>query len=334
MRQIIVRILLRKLPFSIAIAVGYSFIFQLLYNSMRYSVMWPYKSFGDFLNSYSLNFFPLWLSIMFVWVWIFNVAKGRKAYLKFTIDIVGTAVWVLMLNTLFSMAMGGRVEWAGTVFNMILIFTAVEALYYWKSLKKSIIQSSKYKEELLVNRYRTLKMQINPHFLFNSLNILIALIAVDTRRSREYVESLARLYRYIMSNEGNETVPLSEEIMFMNDYLYILNIRYLDKIKIEVSSGSPTPDASVVAYTLQLLLENIPKHNIVSSSHPMTVNINIETDRIIICNKLRKRQATTPSSGIGLKYLKEMYARYGLDFIYSESETDYTVVVPFIITKS
>lgn len=324
------RFLTRTLPLSALTALVYSFLFQMLYNSMRYSVMWPYPDIMSFVVSFLYNFFPFWFTIIVVWLIIFRCPIGNSATTKIIIDIIATATWVVALNITFVMVMVGmKVDWAGTIFNAVLIFVVIEAIYFWSKFRDSLIRESQYREEALMNRYRTLRMQINPHFLFNSLNILNSLITIDTQKSREFINSLSKLYRYIMSNEGNDTILLSEEISFMHSYLHVLRIRYLDKLYVEVKDDNPDKASRVVAYTLQLLLENIIKHNSITSAHPMHVDITIGQNCMQVKNQLRKKPVSN-SSGLGLVYLKEMYSRFGLEFSYLETEDSFTVNIPYI----
>ena len=163
--------------------------------------------------------------------------------------------------------------------------------------------------EILRVKYQQLRAQVNPHFLFNSLNILISLINSNPHKATEFTKQLASIYRYLLSNDKQDVVLLSEELNFAQKYAKILNIRYGNGIKINIPDITDVAVSSmrIVPTALQILFENAVKHNIISVSSPLTINLTIDDNHVIVTNNLAPRPIPADSTGIGLKGLKEKY---------------------------
>jgi LytS/YehU family sensor histidine kinase len=153
-----------------------------------------------------------------------------------------------------------------------------------------------------------LRAQLDPHFLFNSLNTLASLIDCDPPRARDYNERLARVYRYILASRGRALVLLSEELEFVEDYLSLLGVRFGDALRVSTEHVGVALDRKMVPpVALQVLLENVVKHNELSSSLPLEVRVVIENSRVSVSNPRRPRGDVTPSAHVGLRNLAERY---------------------------
>ena len=187
--------------------------------------------------------------------------------------------------------------------------------------------------EIMRVKYQQLKAQVNPHFLFNSLNILISLINSNPHKATEFTKQLASIYRYLLSNNKQNVVLLSEELKFAKKYANILNIRYGEGIKINIPEIT---DVSVMSFriiptAIQILIENACKHNIISTSNPLTINIRIDEKYIIVSNNLAPRPIPADSTGLGLKGLKEKYQIIAQREIKIEqSETSFSASIPLL----
>ena len=197
-------------------------------------------------------------------------------------------------------------------------------------------QSKHIKEiesEVMRIRYHQLRAQVNPHFLFNSLNILVSLINSDPNKATEYTKRLASIYRYLLSNDNMEVVPLSDELKFAQQYAQILNIRYGQGIKISIP---PITDVAVLSTriiptALQILIENACKHNVISAIKPLIINIFIDDNKITVNNTVTPRPIPADSTGLGLKGLKEKYKIIANKEIeIKQTNTTFSVSVPLI----
>ena len=187
--------------------------------------------------------------------------------------------------------------------------------------------------EIMRVKYQQLRAQVNPHFLFNSLNILTSLINSNPYKATEFTKKLASIYRYLLSNDKQEVVLFSEELKFSQQYAQILNIRYGDGIKINIPHVTDVSVSSmrIIPTAIQVLIENACKHNVISTSNPLTINIVIDNNKVIVTNNLAPRPIPADSTGLGIKGLKEKYqiiANKEIEII--ETDTTYSVSIPLM----
>lgn len=156
-------------------------------------------------------------------------------------------------------------------------------------------------------RYEILKNLVNPHFLFNSLNILDGLVAPDNEAARDYIRRLAALYRYMTVHEGEEIVKLSEERQFAKNYMDLMRVRFPGAIETSVTVRDEELHTRIVPCSIQILLENAVKHNAFSPEHPLRVSITTETGWVIVHNNIQPRNPAPPSTGVGLQYIQSRY---------------------------
>jgi PAS domain S-box-containing protein len=154
----------------------------------------------------------------------------------------------------------------------------------------------------------SLKNQVNPHFLFNSLNVLSSLVHIDQNLSEKFIDQLAKSYRYLLEQKDMDLVPLKTEMDFMQSFAFLLQIRFEDKLEIKVNIGAQSMNDLVAPLTLQLLIENAVKHNIVSKTEPLIIEISDSPEGYLtVKNNLQLRLQQTPSTGLGLKNIIERY---------------------------
>ena len=161
---------------------------------------------------------------------------------------------------------------------------------------------------VISSELENLKSGLNPHFLFNSLSSLIVLIKKDSSLAKEFTKSLSRLYRYLLDYQNRNTVPLEEELSFAEDYVFLQQIRFKDKLFVDFSFPVDILEASVPTVSLQILIENAIKHNEISRKNPLYVNVYVEKDYIVVSNNLTELKLKDITTGIGHKNL---VARYG-----------------------
>jgi sensor histidine kinase YesM len=191
-------------------------------------------------------------------------------------------------------------------------------------------REQKLREEKLVFQHETLKSQVNPHFLFNSLNTISSLIHNKPETAEKFVAGLASVYRYILENNQKNRVPLQSEIEFVRSYFNLHKIRDEEKILLDVSINDPEK-YEIMPVSLQILLENAIKHNMMSRENPLTINIYTEGQRIIVKNNLQKRATQLESPGSGLRNLAEMVRLIsGKELQIEETENEFIVKVPLL----
>jgi len=204
-----------------------------------------------------------------------------------------------------------------------LIFIAI----LWQDALK---REQKLREENLIFQNETLRNQVNPHFLFNSLNTLSSLIDTQPDISKMFINRLSAIYRYILDNSHKDKVPLKSELDFVSDYFDLHKIRDEEKIalKIEVQDHE---QFFIIPVSLQILLENAIKHNMATRDNPLNIKIYLADKNVIVSNNIQRMASQMRSTKIGLKNLAERVRLItGKKLIIQETENDFTVKVPLI----
>lgn len=191
---------------------------------------------------------------------------------------------------------------------VIMIMAIYEAIYYNVRLKKSIREEEQTKQVMIQAQLDTLRNQAQPHFLFNSLNTLRDIIDQNSKDdAKDFVDNLSDVYRFILESGSTNLISLREELKFAKAYIHIQSERFGDKLKVNWNISEYALASMIVPMSLQLLLENAIKHNIVSKTKPLIINLETKDDQLIVSNKIQAKSTQTPSTKIGLKNIEKRY---------------------------
>ena len=212
---------------------------------------------------------------------------------------------------------------------LIVITTIMITLLIYNLTRRHqmMLENERLQSENLLGRYETLESQLDPHFLFNSLNTLSGLIGMDDDKAQEYLQQLASTYRYTI--QQNKLVPIQDELHFADAYLNMMNIRYGNNLKVVRQLDGV--EGYVVPISVQQLIENALKHNVVSDKHPLEIRIEVtENGTLRVSNRLCPKE-TTESEGIGLANLDKRYELIAGEHIsmYHDNE-QFVVEIPLI----
>jgi len=215
--------------------------------------------------------------------------------------------------------------WFKSTLGGLLFGAAIFIVVLWQDALK---REQKLREENLVFRHETLRQQVNPHFLFNSLNTLSSLVGSRPEAAEEFIGKLASMYRYILDNGSRDRVPLGDELSFITDYFYLYRIR--DEGKIRLDMHVPDPEKyGILPVSLQILIENAIKHNRATRENPLKIDIFMEGQQIVVKNNVQKMASGIRSTGIGLKNLAQrMKLSLGKGISVEESDTSFIVKLP------
>jgi hypothetical protein len=191
-------------------------------------------------------------------------------------------------------------------FNISLIFTAIG---FFKAWKQEMIHAGKLKTEMMAYRYESLRNQINPHFLFNSFNVLSDLVYADQAMAVKFINQLSELFRYVLDSRDKELVPLKDELAFMHSYIYLLKTRFEEKLNLSIDLEA-APDELIVPMTLQMLVENAVKHNEVSEAFPLQIRIRRNGSYLEVENSLREKKVGEDSKNTGLKNIIQQFSYF------------------------
>ena len=196
---------------------------------------------------------------------------------------------------------------AALVFTFIILLI-VHFIYLYKWYQENKLKEQKIIAGTASAKFESLKNQIDPHFLFNSLNVLSSLIEENPDNAQKFTTSLSKIYRYVLEQKDKELVTVKEELAFAKTYMNLLKMRFENSISFEVPENFDNDDAKVVPLSLQLLLENTIKHNIVSEQKPLHIKIFIKNNFLVVQNILQKKEVLQNRKGVGLQNIISRYA--------------------------
>ncbi|WP_298424408.1 2TM domain-containing protein [uncultured Kordia sp.] len=205
------------------------------------------------------------------------------------------------------------------------------ALYFYRELQKNKVTEQKIIAGTASAQFDALKNQLDPHFLFNSLNVLSSLIDENPRQAQKFTSGLSKVYRYVLEQKNKELVTVDEEFAFAKTYMSLLKMRFEDSIIFEIPEKASNPESRVVPLSLQLLLENAVKHNMVTSSKPLHIKIYEDRGNLIIQNNLQEKQIVKKSSGVGLNNIKQRYDLLTQREVYiNKTTSEFQVAIPML----
>lgn len=217
-------------------------------------------------------------------------------------------------------------------FTIIALVTAIyESVFFYAQWKEALLETVQLKRANVESQLEGLKSQVNPHFLFNSLNTLTYIIPEDPDRAVHFVRQLSKVYRYILEIREKQLIPLEEELHFMKSYLYLLKERFGDNICIRKAIPDEYLQDQIVPLSLQILMENCVKHNIISKQRPLEIDVYIENHYLIVRNNLQLKNQETSSTNIGLQNIRNRYAFFtNEEVIVQDKDGYFQVSLPLI----
>jgi len=278
-----------------------------------------------------------WLNRKYSW----ETAPGRRFYVQIflVIGFVFVVVMVLRFTVRMIIAPNDFIRLLDELiygiffffFSLILVFVdlGINLLNRWRF---SLAEIERFKKENLETQFEMLRMQVNPHFLFNSLNTLSSLVYQNQDLASNFVRELSSVYRYMLEKRKSDLVTIDEEMQFTKSFIYLLGLRFEKKLIFELNVPPEIDKMEIVPLTLQILIENAVKHNVVSMKKPLTISIFTEKDRMIIVqNNLQLKEDEAYSAGIGLSNIRtrlNLVTDNAMELI--EDENDFIVKVPIL----
>ncbi|HEX2867412.1 MAG TPA: histidine kinase [Ignavibacteriales bacterium] len=270
--------------------------------------------------------------------------RKRLVY-QILFNTIYTIIVILGTIILYTEAIGYPLERAMRFIKLIMligviIFLLIDAIYigyhFFRQWELSRFESEELKRQNLQSQFDALKNQVNPHFLFNSLNALTTLISEDPKLAEEFVQRMASVYRYVLQNKDKELIELEEEVNFIRAFLFLQKIRFGENLSVTIDLPQKFSRYFIAPLTLQMLIENAIKHNIISAEKPLAINICVdENSRLVVRNNLQKKKNISTSTGIGLVNIQQRYELLMKKNIEILSEiSHFTVKVPLIKEKS
>jgi sensor histidine kinase YesM len=270
----------------------------LLFTFLMWIVLWKGNSFlSDFLSA----------QIPWIRQPVKRFLLGIVLTICYTVLAVVTLIEVFEYFTETTMGEAYLYTLYGSIIITILISFFLHARSFLLSWRKASFEKEVFEKESISARYEALKNQVSPHFLFNSLNALTNLVYEDQEKAIRFIKQLSEVYRYVLETHDKEVVPLSQELKFLESYLYLQQIRFGRKLNVRM--GAMPENMQVAPLALQMLIENAIKHNVVSEEDPLTILLYPENGFLVVENNLQKKicMDEAPSPGLGLENIRKRY---------------------------
>ncbi|MGZ0017780.1 histidine kinase [Yeosuana sp. AK3] len=285
-----------------------------------------YKNVNEFLIDfvfYQLYSFVLGYSNMYFFDYMERRNWKKNETLKrIVMGIIGTTV-ITLIGLFFLRAFSSYVFTDRTFYEFVAnekfqyykfglwitltIVSIFHVIYFYNRYQQNRIKEQKVIAGTASAKFDALKNQLDPHFLFNSLNVLTSLIEENPEKAQKFTTSLSKVYRYVLEQKNKELVTVDEELEFAKTYMSLLKMRFEDSIIFEIPDHATNPESKVVPLSLQLLLENAVKHNMVTTSKPLHIKIYENEGNLVVENNLQPKQIVKKSSGVGLENIKQRY---------------------------
>jgi sensor histidine kinase YesM len=285
-----------------------------------------YKSVHSLLISFLFNelyAFVLGFSNMYFFDYLARLQWKKQEVIKRIIfGLVGSVI--ITLTGLFMLRAGTAVFYNSIPFEDFLtnesiasyqfglwitltIVAVFHVIYFYNKYQQNRIKEQKVIAGTASAKFDALKNQLDPHFLFNSLNVLTSLIEENPDSAQKFTTSLSKVYRYVLEQKSKELVTVDEELQFAKTYMSLLKMRFEDSIVFTMPDKAINPESKVVPLSLQLLLENAVKHNIVTATKPLHIKIYEDNGSLVVENNLQPKQIVKKSSGVGLSNITQRY---------------------------
>lgn len=302
----------------------------------------------SFLYTFAIGLGNIWTNRMLnqKYSWITDTKK--RVIFGIFANVVVNIVLVVFLNYLNIVIMQGLPSesfWNGQanfynwiILNIALLISAIlhakGFMEEWKNASKNQVVEQKILATTATSQLESLKNQLDPHFLFNSLNVLTSLIDENPSSAQRFTESMSKIYRYVLEQKEKELVTLEEELSFARTYSELLKTRFEDSVDFIFQIGDNVEENYVVPLSLQLLLENAIKHNHATEANPLIITISVENRELLIKNNLSRRDIPKEREGIGLSNIVQRYAMLTVRKVIIEENTSHFVVrIPILKEK-
>jgi sensor histidine kinase YesM len=307
----------RHLRESVYILIGSGLFFGILYALNN-------NSLSNVLLAASFN------AAMWVMMWkgnelIVSVLDKRISWLETPGKRLGIGILFMLLyvslaaifiNFIFYLFLADNWDFSGiyesilqsTVVSVVITFFIMLSIYsysFLKSWRQAAINIEKLKKESIASQYEILKNQVNPHFLFNTLNALTSLIYEDREKAVTFINRFSEVYRYVLDSKDREVVSVKSEMEFAKSFIFLLQTRY--EKNFVVSFKGNVPEGYMPPMALQMVVENAVKHNVISDENPLNMDIDISVDEIMVRNNITQPRNTNSTTGLGLDNIRSRY---------------------------
>lgn len=300
---------LYSMLYSVALYAVNAGLFQFLDKTFKSNIYSPKRIVIGFISSFFISLFVIFLLRLFI-----KVIIEKNSFTDFLANETPSAYIEASIIT-------------------FIVLLGFHTLHFYKEFQENRVKQQKIIAGTASAKFESLKSQIDPHFLFNSLNVLSSLIEENPDNAQRFTTSLSKIYRYVLEQKDKELVSVEEELAFAKTYMNLLKMRFENSIFYELPEKLQNPEAKVVPLSLQLLLENTVKHNVVSEQKPLHIRIFVRNNCLVVQNDYRKKEVLKDRQGVGLQNIISRYAILTDRKVkIQQTEKEFTVELP-LLTK-
>jgi sensor histidine kinase YesM len=263
-----------------------------------------------------------------------RLAIALSLYIILTSFTIALVFWAYDYVSFFNYKINWRrFTWAIVTGILVDVMAASfhEAAAFYERWRKAAVLAEQLKRENLQTQLDSLKAQVNPHFLFNSLNSLSSLISEDPMQAEKFLDELSKVYRYLLRNNEDDLTSLAEELQFIQSYYHLLKTRYGDSLQVFTSIEDKYLDYRLPPLTLQMLVENAVKHNRMMKEFPLRIELKNAGDKLVVVNNLQRKVRQVSSNKVGLGNIAKKYKLLRQEeILVKEDEKEFSVAIPLI----
>ncbi len=216
-------------------------------------------------------------------------------------------------------------------FSCFFMIAIYEAIYFYTKLKESIEEREAAKQAQIRSELEGLRSQVNPHFLFNSMNTLMNIVVEDQKLAVNFLGKLSKVYRYVLENREEQIIPLQKELTFIEAYVFLQKERFRGNLEVDINIPKNYLTHKIIPLSLQILFENAIKHNAVSQKKPLLIEVFIEDGNLVVKNNLQRKEQVMTSTKFGLKNIETRYRFFTQRSIsIKETKTHFSVAIPLL----
>lgn len=340
------KLLLRELLRAILIGT-LIFVVVLAIYAIQGKINWQMARLPLWYGQFMMFGVPIYLANSGVFILLDRIfgkgrMSGKRLVAGFIASMAASVLAIFLLTMVHEVMIAGKTirqffathspsDYTFSITITVIVSFVMHAFYFYRRYQENRVKEQKIIAGVASARFESLKNQIDPHFLFNSLNVLSSLIEEDPDNAQRFTTSLSKVYRYVLEQKDKELVSVAEELSFAKTYMNLLKMRFENSLQCELPQSLSNPDSYVVPLSLQLLLENTIKHNVVSPQRPLHIRIYEEDGYLVVQNHLQKKEVLQDRRGVGLQNILSRYAILtSRKVVISDHADHFTVKIPVL----
>lgn len=289
-----------------------------------------------------------WLGVRYAMLWLRKRYNGLEYVMK---RLIGIALIILFIAPVAGGILNTIIQYFAdlidydriyqgenqnkilpTYFICFFMIAVYEAIYFYYQLKQSIVEKEQAKQAQIRSELAGLRNQVNPHFLFNSMNTLMNIVVEDQQLAVNFLKKLSKVYRYVLESRAEQIIPLSKELDFIHSYVFLQKERFKGNLEVSIKVPEKHFDQRIIPLSLQILFENAIKHNVISRKKPLLIEVFIVDGKLVVRNNLQRKEQVMDSTKVGLENIRTRYRFFTEETVdLTDNDGYFSVAIPLLI---